>query len=200
MALLAMTIDHVGSAFFPEVHELRLIGRAALPIFCYSVAIGSRVTRDRQAYFVRIMSLAFLSQVPWMLGLGHEEGLNICFTLGASLPIIWLLEQKKFFYALLLTIILLVRNVEYSLYAWLLIQIMRFFEDSKKTCLVLLVLVTSIYTFSTGYYLQIFAVIVFPMILYINELRERLPVPRAAFYAYYPFHLMLIFIGRLLYV
>jgi hypothetical protein len=36
-ALLAMTLDHLGVYLFPEMLELRVIGRAAAPIFCFLV-------------------------------------------------------------------------------------------------------------------------------------------------------------------
>ena len=200
LAVLAMTIDHIGSVFFPEVISMRLVGRAAMPIFGYSVAVGYRVTRDRQQYFARLIALAFLSQVPWMIALGHKEGLNICFTLAASLPFIYSLETKKYFYALLFAILVWVMKVEYSLYALAIITVMRLLEDSKKYQIIILTVITLIYSFSTGYYFQIFSIIIFPIILYLDELKERLPISRKVFYAYYPAHLIMIIIGRILYV
>lgn len=35
LAIIAMTIDHVGLYFFPECFFMRLIGRTAMPIFCF---------------------------------------------------------------------------------------------------------------------------------------------------------------------
>lgn len=37
LALLAMTLDHLGAYLYPDTPELRVIGRAAAPIFCFLV-------------------------------------------------------------------------------------------------------------------------------------------------------------------
>lgn len=37
VALLAMTLDHVGSFLLPQVEALRLVGRLAAPLFCFLV-------------------------------------------------------------------------------------------------------------------------------------------------------------------
>jgi hypothetical protein len=37
VALLAMTLDHLGAYLYPDIPELRVIGRAAAPIFCFLV-------------------------------------------------------------------------------------------------------------------------------------------------------------------
>lgn len=36
IAIISMTIDHIGSAFFPEQPVFRWIGRIAFPLFCSS--------------------------------------------------------------------------------------------------------------------------------------------------------------------
>jgi hypothetical protein len=40
IAILTMAIDHTGAAILPQVPILRVIGRIAFPIFCYSLAVG----------------------------------------------------------------------------------------------------------------------------------------------------------------
>lgn len=37
LALLAMTLDHLGAYLYPDTPELRVIGRAAAPMFCFLV-------------------------------------------------------------------------------------------------------------------------------------------------------------------
>lgn len=42
IALITMTLDHVGVQLFPECQMLRIIGRIAFPIFAYMIAIHAR--------------------------------------------------------------------------------------------------------------------------------------------------------------
>ena len=48
IALVTMTIDHIGMQLFPRVRLLRIIGRLAFPIFAYMIAEGCRYTRNRR--------------------------------------------------------------------------------------------------------------------------------------------------------
>ena len=50
IALIAMTIDHIGLQFLPHVTILRIIGRLAFPIFAYMIAEGCLHTRNRRRY------------------------------------------------------------------------------------------------------------------------------------------------------
>lgn len=42
IALLGMIIDHVGEYFFPEINELRAIGRVAFPLFLFLVGYSGK--------------------------------------------------------------------------------------------------------------------------------------------------------------
>ena len=48
IALITMTIDHVGMMLLPQLRILRAIGRIAFPIFAYMIAEGCRHTRNRK--------------------------------------------------------------------------------------------------------------------------------------------------------
>lgn len=39
IAIISMTLDHVGSVFFPQIPAFRWIGRLAFPIFCYCMTV-----------------------------------------------------------------------------------------------------------------------------------------------------------------
>ena len=40
LAMLAMTADHIGAVFFPEIPLLRWIGRLAMPVLCFFIGEG----------------------------------------------------------------------------------------------------------------------------------------------------------------
>lgn len=72
-AMLLMLIDHAALVFLPSTSFLytlcRLIGRLAMPIFAYKIAIGFIHTRDFKKYVKRIGLMTLLAQIPfiWMI-------------------------------------------------------------------------------------------------------------------------------------
>jgi uncharacterized membrane protein len=59
VALLAMTIDHVGAYLLPDMLELRVIGRVAAPIFCFLIGFnGSYRFRSELLIAAVAMSVA----------------------------------------------------------------------------------------------------------------------------------------------
>ncbi|EFB76496.1 TraX family protein [Subdoligranulum variabile] len=75
LALLAMTIDHVGLVFGREGWDLlpfdssilRAIGRIAFPLFAFCLAQGWHKTHDRKKYFLNITRGAVASQIPFCM-------------------------------------------------------------------------------------------------------------------------------------
>ena len=56
IALVTMTIDHVGLTF--DIEPLRYIGRLALPLFCFMIAEGVLHTRNFKKYVLRLGIMA----------------------------------------------------------------------------------------------------------------------------------------------
>jgi len=73
IACLTMLIDHAGKMLFPEIPQMRLIGRLAFPLFAYGIAVGAVYTRDPFRYLKRIVILALISQPLYAIGLDHEN-------------------------------------------------------------------------------------------------------------------------------
>lgn len=67
IALITMTIDHMGAVLFPQLRLLRIIGRLAMPIYAYMIAEGCRHTHSRAGYFFRIAAMAALCQVVYYI-------------------------------------------------------------------------------------------------------------------------------------
>lgn len=70
LAMIAMTIDHVGMQLFPQLLILRIIGRLAMPIYAWMIAEGCRHTRDRRKYLLRMVSMAALCQAVSYFAMG----------------------------------------------------------------------------------------------------------------------------------
>ena len=62
IALVCMTVDHIGFLLYPHLHILRIIGRVAFPIFAYMIAEGCRYTSNRLRYFITIFLLGAAMQ------------------------------------------------------------------------------------------------------------------------------------------
>lgn len=96
IALISMTIDHVGMILFPRVLFLRILGRLAMPIYAYMIAEGCRHTRNRKKYLLRLASVAAVCQVVYFIAMGSLYQC-ILVTFSLSLCIIWSIDnfQKK---------------------------------------------------------------------------------------------------------
>ena len=85
IAMITMTIDHIGMVLFPHLRLLRIIGRLAMPIYAYMIAEGCRHTRSLGRYFCRIAAMAVLCQVVYYLA---DRSLYQCILVTFSLSIL----------------------------------------------------------------------------------------------------------------
>lgn len=77
LALIFMTIDHIGLFLFPKEVIWRVVGRLAMPIFVYLVARSVRHSRV-SAYVWRLLIFAILAQIM-LYFLLNRSMLNILF-------------------------------------------------------------------------------------------------------------------------
>lgn len=94
LALLAMTLDHIGYALLPGCDCLRLIGRLAFPIFSYTVWEGCRYTHNGVAYVARLLGLGAVFMAAYWLYCGEVYG-NVLVTLGLSAALVLTLRRFK---------------------------------------------------------------------------------------------------------
>lgn len=110
IAIITMTIDHIGYYLFPQLVWLRIIGRIAFPCFLYTTLYAVEKTSNFGRYIQRLL-LTGLVSMPVTAISGNY--LNILFTL--SLFAISL-KDKRFFLPCLLASYF----TEYSFYGFLL--------------------------------------------------------------------------------
>lgn len=75
LALLTMTIDHIGLVFGWQGWDLlpfsskilRTIGRISFPLFAFCLARGWHTTRNRKQYFKNLLLGAVVSQIPFSM-------------------------------------------------------------------------------------------------------------------------------------
>lgn len=97
IAMLTMTVDHIGMILFPRQLILRLIGRIAFPIYAFMIAEGCRHTKSLPKYMLSLGVLALICQAVAYVATGMLM-LNVLGTFALSVGLIMLLkyaEQKQ---------------------------------------------------------------------------------------------------------
>ena len=67
IAVISMTIDHVGLILFNDNLVMRCIGRIAFPIFGFMIAEGCFYTKNKLHYFLRVFMLGALCQIVYFV-------------------------------------------------------------------------------------------------------------------------------------
>ena len=86
LAMLTMTLDHIGVQMFPGVLWLRIVGRLAFPIYAYMIAEGCAHTHNRNKYLLQMAGLALLCQLVYFFAMGSLfQCILVTFTLSILL-------------------------------------------------------------------------------------------------------------------
>jgi len=211
IAIITMTIDHIGAILYPRLIFLRIIGRISFPLFCYLIALGMETTRNVRNYFIRLFIFAFVSQDPYILalGLGPFESLNIYFTLSSGVLFIYFYQKKP-----LLTLVPILASTflpfDYNIYGIALIGCMYILKRGTKNGVISVILLNVLALFMWDK--QFFSLLALPIILlhknghlrFMNkktvEGREPYPLWRKYFfYVYYPLHLTMLYLIKVSY-
>jgi len=203
VAVVLMTIDHVGLLFFPEDPTWRMIGRLSFPLFALLIAEGYRRTSNAPSYARRLFLFALISQIPYALVI-YASGvqkvtLNIFFTLFAGLVALVALRRLPTFYSLpfILCILFLVEllHFDYGMYGVLTILASYVFLNERKLGSVLLFILPFAYTLAQAWLgvfsIQFLAIFSIPIVLAYNGNRGK-TLPRYFFYAFYPAHIVVL--------
>ena len=98
LALALMFVDHAGKMLFPGVMEMRMLGRAAFPLYCWCMVVGFCHTRSVPKYLLRVLAVGVISQPLYMLALNHTwQEPNIFLTLLLALCGLWAMREKTAF-------------------------------------------------------------------------------------------------------
>ena len=96
IALVFMIIDHCGVTLFPNVPELRMLGRIAFPIYCWNLVVGFHFTRSVPKYLLRILVIGLLSQPLYAIAMNHAiTKPNIFLTLLLGLLALWGIRENR---------------------------------------------------------------------------------------------------------
>jgi hypothetical protein len=207
VAIITMTVDHVGVILYPEFEVLRLIGRLSFPLFAYLLIVGSETTRNVRNYFIRLFVFALISQVPFFLALdyGPFDSLNIFFTLSAGLLFIHFFKKTSLL-VLGPVVAALVLPFDYSIYGIAVIGSMYILKENTKLGVAALIMLNAL--FLVPWNIQFLSISTIPLIVLhkngslkiTRETTEGFKIPlwrKYFFYVYYPLHLTLLYAIKL---
>ena len=92
IAMVTMTVDHIGLLLLPRLVILRLIGRLAFPIYGYMIAEGCRHTRSMPRYLGGVAAVAAICQLVYLFAAGSLYQC-IMVTFSYSIGLIWLVQN-----------------------------------------------------------------------------------------------------------
>jgi hypothetical protein len=202
VAIVTMTVDHVGLLFFPEYPFFRIVGRIAFPIFAYLLVLGMESTHDTRGYFNRLLFFALISQVPYSLMNGTEPWvkLNIFFTLCLGLGTVYYVDKNSLAFILPLVASIII-PVDYGVYGTATVLFFYLLRRNWKMGAAIFVLINVVILLSDSWY-QPFSVFALPLILlhdlgkppfnWVVEQARPSTFRKYFFYAYYPLHLLLL--------
>lgn len=210
IALIAMTIDHLGMIMFPEYEWMRIVGRVAFPIFAFMIAEGCRYTKNRAKYLSQIGFLGIGMQMVLYFATGSlYQSVFISFSL--AIILIYTVdraksEQKIEYWLYVGAAVLLVTflcfgltdilektdyDIDYNIVG-ILIPIMCYFTENRRR---------KIWVFALGlialsvYYggIQWYCLLAIPLVGMYNYRKGKANI-KNFFYYYYPAHMCLIYV------
>jgi len=202
LALLTMTVDHIGVQLLPQYPLLRIIGRLAFPIYAYMIAEGCAHTRNRRKYLLQMSGLALLCQLVYFFAMGSLfQCILVTFTL--SILTIYAIDSETSWHApaallavIFLTVILpqLLPGTDYAVdYGLLgvLLPAAVYLGKTRKQKLLLSVILLSLLALDFGGIQWYGLLALVPLALYSGQ-RGKWKM-KWLFYLYYPLHLVAIY-------
>lgn len=199
LGLALMLIDHIGAVFFPQLSLLRIIGRSAFPIFSFLIAEGYVYTSGRLRYFMRLLIVALLSEIPFDLafhgGVLYLPAQNVFFTLALGLGAVFLMERFRssapwlaFLCVAVLAAAAELCKVDYGWFGVILTVSFFLLRENRPLSFISFALLNAARSLPQRN-LQLYAVFsVIPLMLYNGE-RGR-SFFKSFFYLFYPLHLL----------
>ncbi|MCX8130548.1 MAG: conjugal transfer protein TraX [Clostridia bacterium] len=193
IAMLTMILDHMGQVFFPNIIIFPVAGRLALPLFAWGIANGYKKTSNFNAYALRILVLAIVSQYPYML-LFENEYFNVCFTLLTGLIALKVYDLKiniflKYLMISLLGIVAHEFDFEYGVYGIALVVV--FYIVEGKYYLIFMQSVVTLFGVMLYNYYPLQLVSVLSVIIINLFIKHNFKIIRVFQYSFYPVHIVL---------
>jgi hypothetical protein len=215
IAIITMTIDHIGAVLLNNLLIFRIIGRLSFPIFAFLIVEGFIHTKSFKKYIFRLFVFSLISQIPYMLCFNiniKNFELNVFFTLIAGLLALWAIKNlnplKSVTIVVVLTVITELLRCDWGGIGILVIVGFYLCKNNKRLMFFIIPFIYIIYLFYESYYLntpisniylsiKLYGLLSLPMLYYYNGQKGKFKF-KYFFYAYYPVHLFIIYLIKLI--
>lgn len=203
LAMFTMFIDHLGVLLGCE--KFRLLGRLAMPFYCFCVWYSFSRTKKPVLYLRRLVGLAIISQVSFTFFFRSDSfKLNIIFAWLLCCLLFWVRDNKRDFIICLIAVvgILLIVPIEYGLltlpwfFFW---EYLHQYKCKKTNIKKAILMLFCIITLSLMYQYQLFSLLSIPIVaLFIyKDFNPRLPYRMRYIWRYfYPLQFALLGVFR----
>lgn len=208
IAIITMTIDHVGAVLFPQYYILRVIGRVSFPIFAFLIANGYHYTKDVKKYSLRLLAFGFIAQYPFAKAFS-TTGLNIFFTLFLGLLAMIVFDRiqnkpSKYLIIVALAYLATYLDTDYGWFGVILILLFHVFRDNFKKLSISIIALNLVSSSVIAYvvfqrYNQfnirtfVECVSILSLVFIVKYNNEKGRSMKYLFYIYYPLHLLILY-------
>lgn len=201
IAVFTMLIDHMGAFLYPSQIWMRYVGRLAFPIFGFLIAEGFFHTRDVKKYMGRLLLFALVSEVPYdlvrynqLIEYNHQ---NVYFTLLLALFCMYVLQRLQGHFlaacgilAAVFALTHVVIKPDYGIGGVAMILCFYLFHTKKASQFLYVAAINICYYGG----IQTAGVLALVPIRFYNG--EKGPSAKYFFYAFYPVHLLVLYLIR----
>ena len=226
IAIIAMTIDHVADVLYPGMPNniisniCHIIGRLTAPIMFFFICEGFYYTKDVKKYIKRLFIFAIISHFAYCFAFGINyipfsagsifNQTSIMWTLAWSVVALYIVygnnkfkNWQKCFLVILLNFITFISD--WSSIGLMIILSMYEHRGNLNKQMISIVFWTTIYALVSYLFvskaygiIQLFVIIVYPLLKLYNSKKGKDNWLKWFFYLYYPLHLIIIGIIRIL--
>ena len=225
IAIIAMTIDHIADLIYPGFSSepvsilLHIIGRLTAPMMWFFICEGYHYTKNPKKYILRLFIFAVISHfaycfafgidfVPFRSGIFNQT--SVMYPLFVAVLVLWLQDTDTGMKDWLKQIIifLLVWSAfpaDWSCIAVLSITAMYRNRGNLKKQMMFMMIWVFLYAIVSFFFvnkiyglIQPFVILVYPLLKQYNGERGKMKWTKWLFYIYYPAHLIIIGILRIL--
>ena len=221
IAITAMTIDHITWLLYPGFQTiwyvvlLHIIGRLTAPIMWFFIVEGYNHTHNLKKYITRLFMFAIVSHFAYCFAFGISfipksifNATSVLWSLAWSVVLMSILDNEKINKYLKILLFILIFLItfpsDWSCIAVFAIIFMNKYKDNFKKKMSMMMVGTLMYSlvyflFIDKFYgiLQLTTCLSIPVLYFYNSQRGKLNL-KYLFYIYYPLHLFVIGIIKLL--